>query len=359
MQNFGISSYGMKVPFLRLPVNETVGSWKNNSVDLINNKIGVIRRAVLASDEDVLTLSVAAVKDALNIDIDEVSGMVLGTSTAPDLLQSNANQIMSFLTDSKNYIGFDVQASENSGLCALLTGFGFVASHYCKHVCAIGADCLSRHIFPSELREPYMGAGAAAFLISTDKVIARYIDTASLNEHFPEQSRPEDERFIRVMAPLNSAVVQEGLVQQGSQAVRNLLKKNNLAIKDIDYFAFNQVGENTPKQIARFLGIQDKCIKDSKFASNTGDTGAASSLISLQMILDKAKPNQKIVLCGYGHSTGATAILLETTNELMEYRELRKGTIEKINDFQDINYVEAMKNEFKFVQPGIALSTFL
>ncbi|MBA1435163.1 hypothetical protein [Bombilactobacillus bombi] len=62
----GIVSYGVKVPYLRLPIEETINCWKNSSVEMIRNVIGVNYRSVLSSDEDVLTLSADAVNMCIN-----------------------------------------------------------------------------------------------------------------------------------------------------------------------------------------------------------------------------------------------------------------------------------------------------
>ncbi|AXX65050.1 hypothetical protein DS830_05990 [Bombilactobacillus bombi] len=96
---------------------------------------------------------------------ESINAIIVGTSTDPDLFKSNANQIMSFLTNSHDYIGFDVQSSESSEVNAVLSALSLVKSNFVDNCLAIGADSLSRHIFSSELRESYIGNGEAAMLI--------------------------------------------------------------------------------------------------------------------------------------------------------------------------------------------------
>lgn len=357
----GISSYGIGLPYLRLPVEKTINCWKNSSLEFIRNTIGVKRRGVLDSDEDVLTLSSDSLREAIEmIDLNpnDIEAIILGSSTSPDLFKSNANQILSFFTDKSNYIGFDVQSSENSGMSALECGYALIKSNQVRNVVAIGADVLNRHIFPSELREAYMGAGAATILLSNEDTIADIIAISNSNSSFPEQSRPEDDRFIRVTAPLNSDVIEEGLMKRMCEAIDNVCKKADLKLQDIDYFAFNQNGSKLPLLISKKLNIDEEKVKHSIFSENTGDTGSAAALISLCVALNNIKKkDKKILVCGYGHSSGATAIIFNTTN-LIE-KVSNSNVNKKIENWKDISYEEAMKLEYKYIQPNTALNTFL
>lgn len=95
----------------------------------------------------------------------------------------------------------------------------------------------------------------------------------------------------------------------------------NLKITDISSYAFNQIGIFTSIPIIKALKTDYE--PESDYASYIGDSGSASPLLSLEVILNHALPSQKIILCGYGHSSGATAILFEVTEDIIRYGRLQ------------------------------------
>lgn len=357
----GIRSYGIALPYLRLPVEETLKCWRNSNLEFIKNNIGVARRTVTSNDEDVLTLSFDSLNNALgasNFNPEDIEAIILGSSTVSDLFKSNANQLLSFFTNKTEYIGFDVQASENSGMNALICAYSLIKSGQINNAVAVGTDLLNRHIFPSELRESYMGAGSGTFILSNENVIAKILMISNSNSSFPEQGRPEDDRFIRVIAPLNTNVIEEGIIKRMVEAIELVCRKAEIELSDVDYFAFSQNGSQFPNLISEKLKIDKEKVTNSIFSKDTGDTGAASPLISLSFVLNHVnEENKKILLCGYGHSSGATAVLLETTKLISQFKKPNLNKI--LMNGKNITYEEAMKVEHKYVQPDIALNTYL
>ena len=84
-------------------------------------------------------------------------------------------------------------------------------------------------------------------------------------------------------------------------------------------------------------------------------------MIGLAKVLEKAKPKEKILLCSYGHGAGASAIALEVTERIVDYRANLQSIVQDEIDKEIIvlNYADAMKYEHKLIQPNVALSTFL
>lgn len=364
MNDVGICSCGIKIPKKRLSVEETINVWKNNSVEFIEQSLNVKQRTVLDSDEDVITLSVEAAKRCLensNMDPEQIESLYLGTTTAPDLFRSNSTVIMDMLTSKGEYLNSDIQSSEKSGTSALIIGYSNVKSGIANNSLIIGADVFNRHSAPGDIRESYMGAGAGALMLSNENVIATIEGVSSYNSNFPEQVRSEDERFIRVVAQLHQEVINEGFIKHSVQSVKQLLKKLKLEEKDFDYGIFQQFNGSSAFALGAVLGFSKSQIMPSIFANDTGDTGASSPLIGLAKVLEEAKPGQRILLCSYGHGTGADAISLVVTDKIVDYQNNKSYSVqsELNDDLINVNYSEAMKYEFKYIQPNIALSPFL
>nr|WP_205395651.1 hydroxymethylglutaryl-CoA synthase family protein [Streptococcus lutetiensis] len=359
MTKIGIKSYGVALPYLRLPVEETLKVWKNASVPFIKNKMGVDRRTVVASDEDTLTLAIDAGKDAVKhfngkVDAD-IDSVLLGSCSTPDIFKSNANQLMSFLTDNKNYFGCDIRASENSGVSSLVLGYSLVKSRLSKNSLIFSSDTLSKNIFPSELRESYIGSGASSIILgSGEDVVAEIISVGNSNDSFPEQCRTEDSRYVRILANLNSDVIKEGMIKRCIESINDALESAGLSSSDIAFFSFPENTGAVYSQLSNYFKGKKIATNQSLF-KNLGYVGSASPIISMLLNLEKAKVGDLILLCGYGHSSGATSIILKVNKEV----ELNDYVYKKINNYKDVDYSEAMKSEFKYSQPEIALGTFI
>ena len=238
----GLKTCGYHIPYFRLPVKETVNLWGNGNANFIKKQIGVDKRAVVASDEDVITMAVDAAEKSLEMfagDVDEIDGILLGSCTTPDLFRSNANQVMACFKADHNYFGSDIRASENSGMVAIEQAYGLVKSSIVHDCMVVSSDVMSKHIFPSELRESYMGAGAASLIVGSGKdMIADIISFGNSNDYFPEQGRPEDSIFIRTFSTLNHSVIKEGMIKRTCEAINRSVMNAELNISDIDHFFF-------------------------------------------------------------------------------------------------------------------------
>ncbi|MCM1635766.1 MULTISPECIES: hypothetical protein [Latilactobacillus] len=362
MKKVGISGIGMCLPIRRILVNETIKNWGNTSAKLIVDKFGVRKRTVLNSDEDVITLSVEAAKQCLvntKTNIKNIDAMFLGTVTSSELYRGSSNTVMEMLTDNNQYFSTDVAMAERSGTVALIQGFANVKAGLCKSVLSIGADALCRYTAPGDLRESYTGAGAACALVDSNNIVAEIEGVTNFNTNFPEIGRPEDERFIRELMPMDSGVQKISIIDHVKTAVQLYLNKYNCALSDFDFVLLPQQYPGQTFQLAKIFGIPNEKIEDAIFSSETGDTGSAAPLIALEKVLESAQPNKRILLCSYGHNAGVDVIGLKTTNLIKDYQKRVKQTVTKIlNNQFDVGYAEAMRLEYKFVEPNVSIGTF-
>jgi hydroxymethylglutaryl-CoA synthase len=362
--NYGIISYGVNIPKKRIKVESIQEVWKNADINLLKSILQIKERVVLDSDEDTVTLSAESAKQCLekiNFDANNIESIFLGTSTNPDLSRSNSTVIMSMLTSSNNYFSSDIQFSEKSGTSALISGYSYIVSGLAKNSLVIATDTVSRHIAPGDLRESYCGAGSCSLMLGSEKVIARIGHIASYNSNFPDEIRPEDERYIRAIMPINRDRMQHGFAKHCISAIKKLLVLSKTTVDDYDYFVFQQLTPVTPSILGDALNIPKDKISSSIFADYTGNVGSASPFIGLSKVLDIAKPGNKILLSSYGTGAGADAIELVVTEQILNYRNntniLTDNEIMK--NIIYVTYPEAIKYEYKYNKPAIALSTYL
>ena len=93
--------------------------WQNTPLELVKNGFNVQERAVLGVDEDVITLSVEASKNALmrwNGNKCDIDALYLGTCTNPYDSKASSSDIIEALGLEKYVMSSDIQFSTKSVL---------------------------------------------------------------------------------------------------------------------------------------------------------------------------------------------------------------------------------------------------
>lgn len=362
MLKAGICGIGASVPKRRILVEDIIKNWNNTSEEFVKNGLGVRARTVLASDEDVITLASKAANLSLKgfkIVPNNLDSIFFGTATSSELFRGCGNMLMETLTGNSNYFSSDIFSADRSGTAALITSLGNVSSGLSRYSIIIGGDVMCRHTAPGDLRESYEGAGAVSCIVGTDKLIAEIQGIQSYNSNFPEMGKPEDERFIRTLMPMEEGVLREGVVRHVSNALSMYLKKYNKTLDDFDEIILPQQYPGEVFQLSSVLQIPKEKVRNSIFSEETGDIGSASPLLALMKILENIEVHKHILLCSYGHNSGADIIGLETTDELLKHQGTIKKNFEEIfNKTIMTSYSESLKLEYKLVAPNISIGTF-
>lgn len=363
MLKVGIRSVGSAIPVRKVSVEDTINYWGNSSVSLVQNKFGVRSRSVLNSDEDTLTLATQAAKNSLanaHIEAAEIDGVLFGTVTASELYRSSSNLLMDMLSNRRNYISSDISAAERSGVEAMVTGYSYIGAGLCTSALAIGSDAINRHTAPGDLRESYEGAGAGAIILGSQELIATIDHVSSNNSPFPQFGRPEDERFIRALTPMNDGMLKIGLYDHLKEAIKSYFEETHSSFPDYDFVILPQQYPGEVRSLAQKLDVSDKQINDSIFSEECGDTGSASSIIALEKVLAKSKFGNKILLCSYGNNSGADIVGLTVTKNIVKYQEkLQKDISNTTRNTIPISYAESLKLEYKLIQPNVTIGTFM
>ncbi|WP_046158193.1 hydroxymethylglutaryl-CoA synthase [Chromobacterium vaccinii] len=360
MKKAGIVSYGSAIPVCRLKIEDVVDVWKNTEAALVRDHLGVSERAVLQPDEDVITLGVLAAQRALEHGgHPRLDALYLGTCTNPYESRASAAVILEMLGQGYDLYCADIQFAGKSGTSALQIGQALVSAGMAEHALIVAADAIGRHTAPGDLTESYAGAGAAALVLGSGKVIAEIDATFSCAADVADNIRPQGERYIRSGMGLGSDKNGIGLEEQTRRAVRGLLDKLKASPSDFDYAVFQQNVAATPRSLGRQLGFAAEQVEAALFAGSVGDTGSASPLLGLIQALDQAKPGQRILLASYGFGAGSDAVALTVTDEIVEHQRRAKPLAAQLAAKRHIDYGTAIKYEFKYLRPDYALTAYL
>jgi len=163
MTEAGIVSYGAYVPIYRLSLEEIARVWGSGP------RKG--EKAVSNSDEDSITMGVAAAVDCLrDSDSKSVDGLYFASTSAPYREKQSASIIAAALDLRRDAFTADFADSLGAGASALRAALDAVNSGSAKKVLVVASDC--RLPPPNSAFEPLFGDGAAALLVGGDDVIA-------------------------------------------------------------------------------------------------------------------------------------------------------------------------------------------
>jgi 3-hydroxy-3-methylglutaryl CoA synthase/uncharacterized OB-fold protein len=307
MSSSGIVAYGAYVPYYRLDRATIRAALRSGG--------GKGTRAVASYDEDSTSMGVEASRVALAglSDRKNVRQLFFATASPPYLDKTNATALHAALNLADDVLAVDMAGSPRSGVGAFVA-----AAQSPVTTLAVTADV--RTGLPGGADESNGGDGAAAFLFGSGEdlpVIAELTAHASTTEEFLDRwripgastSRSWEERFG-----------EEAYLPLAEAAVADALKQASLTPDQVDHLVVAGLHGRAAKRVAKSLGVTADAIAPD-LTDVIGNAGTAQAGVVLADVLDRAEPNQTILVVVL--ADGATALLLRTTPALPQQRASR------------------------------------
>jgi 3-hydroxy-3-methylglutaryl CoA synthase/uncharacterized OB-fold protein len=302
-----IVAYGAYVPYWRLQ-RSAIGA-------ALGAAGGKGTRAVASYDEDVTSMGVEAARIALQSAPDVQSAGVLFTTTSPPYLdKTNATAIHAALGFDPVDPAWDVGSSVRSGVAA----FG-LALHSTSPRLLIAADVRTGR--PGGADERDGGDGAVALLFGEDNPIATSVAAAFRTDEFLDRWRIPGESASHVWEERFAETI---YVPMAEGAVTDVLKYADLTPDSVDHVVVTGVHTRAVKAIARSLGARPEALAPD-LTDVIGNTGAAHPWLNLADVLDRAGPNESILVVVV--ADGVDAVVLRTTDAITSYRERQTNPV--------------------------------
>lgn len=356
----GIISYGIAIPKHRIDAQEIWKTWKNLATNFFD-LLSISERAVLGPEEDTLTLATAASKMALDrcqVPIEKIGAVLFGSGTSPYATKSAASVLIDALGLPGSALASDIQCSEKSGSTALWLAAGMIESAQIEYALVIGADTINRHTPPGMVLEYIASAGAVAFVLGKDHLIATLENWASHTCDQNDYFRTEGERYIQPGAGFYGWVANWGLLEHVVPAGLALFEKTSLTAEDFAKFAVPQKTGFQPLMTMGQLKLEMMQVLPYVLTSQIGDCGAAGTLLSLAHILDWAEPGERIGVLDYGSGAGCDAWSLITTAAINKRQVDNGQVIQLLEDKIMVDYATALKYEQKLLVSPHRLTNF-
>ena len=134
----GIVGYGAYVPMYRLPAREIARVWGAR-----RRRLAHPGKAVAGLDEDVITMSIEAARNALaraQLDPQKLRAVWVGSESHPYAVKPSGTVVAEAIGASKNISAGDWEFACKAGTEAFVAGMGMVGSEMGEYVLAIGMD---------------------------------------------------------------------------------------------------------------------------------------------------------------------------------------------------------------------------
>jgi hydroxymethylglutaryl-CoA synthase len=332
LRDVGVAGYGAYIPRFRLPSSEVARVWKGGEGGL-----PVKEKAVPGMDEDVITMSIEAARNALargRVSPEAIRAVWVGSESHPYAVKPTSTVVAEAIGATPHTQAADWEFACKAGTEAVQAAIGFVGSGMADYALSIGMDTAQGR--PGDALEYTAGAGGAALLLGpAEDSLAIFEGSYSFATDTPDFWRRADEKYPEHGERFTG---EPAYFKHITEAATALMESLGRRPEDFRYAVFHQPNTKFPQRVAKSLGFKPEQIATGLLAPVIGNTYAGSSLVGLTAILDEAAPGDRILLVSYGSGAGSDAFSLRTTDLLPERRGLAPSTKDYIARRTEIDY---------------------
>jgi hydroxymethylglutaryl-CoA synthase len=345
----GIIGYGSHIPRYRIKVEEIAKVWGADA-PAYKKGLNLNEKSVPAPDEDCATLAVNAARKALkraDIDPKEIGAIYVGSESHPYAVKPTGTLVSDALGACPTVHTADLEFACKAGTEGMFIALHLVKSGVMPYALAIGAD--TSQGAPGDALEYSAAAGAAAFIMGNENLIAELIETDCYMTDTPDFWRRETAHYPEHGGRFTGVPSYEKHVHGATNAI---LTKTGMKPEDFDYVIFHQPNGKFPVNAAKKLGFKEPQYKHGLLCPTLGNTYSGSSPMGLAATLDEAKPGELILLISYGSGAGSDAFIFRTTERLEEVRELAPRIRKQLDEYKKyIDYGTYAKFRQKILKP--------
>lgn len=342
-RDVGIVGYGAYVPRFRIPATEIARVWNG-----LTNGVPIEEKAVPGPDEDVVTMSIEAARNALRragIPPEAIGAVWVGTESKPYAVKPTSTLVAQALGIAPFTQAADWEFACKAGSEALQAAFGMVGSGMLRYAMALGTDTAQGR--PGDDLEYTAGAGGTAFIVGPaeeslavlEASVSYVTDTPDFfrrqHEHYPQHGH----RFTGEPAYFHHTL----------SASRALLEELGRTPADYDFAVFHQPNVKFPLKAAQALGFTREQVETGLLAGRIGNTYAGAALIGLTAILDRARPGDRIFMCTFGSGAGSDAFSFVVTETIRERQDRAPRTETYVRRRKVIDYAMYARYRDKLV----------
>lgn len=283
------------------------------------NHLGRRKRYFISEDENTISMCVAAIDNCVeknDLKLEDYEMLIVCTDTPEYLFPSNAMRIVGLYGERlKNVkIAFDMNSNCTGMVQGMDMAMRYMQTSDISKVLVLGCFCITPIALWTDtvVYATFADAAACVALETKEEIIKRgFIDTyvyvdASYHDFIkypkcgmakvPLQSiMPNEKRLEWNPFPMDF------IPGQWKEAIEEILSKNSLSAKEVDYYIFSQLSDVYNMETLKLLGISEKDNKYYFVGREYGYTGNTCPILCLNRLWDiYSKAGTKLIICTVG-----------------------------------------------------------
>jgi len=314
----GIVGWGSYVPVYRIKTKTIADQWGDDPIT-IEKGLLMAEKTVPGPDEDTITISVEAAKNALKragIDPKKIGAVYIGSESHPYVVKPSGTILIEALGIGPNVHVADFEFACKAGSETMFVAYSHVKSGNMEYAMGIGAD--TSQGAPGDALEYSAAAGGSAFIFGKDNVAAEVIDTFSFTTDTADFWRREYQHYPRHGGRFTG---DPAYFKHILGCARGLLEKSGHQPKDFAYAVFHMPNGKFPLKAGKILGFTNEQMKQGWVVNLMGNTYSGSSPTGLSAILDVLKPGEKAFMVSFGSGAGSDGFILQATDKISEIQD--------------------------------------
>jgi hydroxymethylglutaryl-CoA synthase len=329
----GIIGYGAYIPRYRLPAKEVARVWTGGRT----SGLPIKEKAVPGMDEDVITMSIEAARNALKraeIDPWEIRAVWIGSESHPYAVKPTSTIVAEAIGTSPHIQAADMEFACKAGTEAIVMAIGIVGSGMVRYALAGGLDTAQGK--PGDALEYTSAAGGAVFIIGpADESLAVINASYSYVTDTPDFWRREYQRYPEHG---NRFTGEPAYFKHSTTAGKTIMEALGTKPSDYTWAIFHQPNTKFPQRTASLLGFTPAQIEPGLLSPVIGNTYAGAAILGLTATLDIAQPGDRVLLVSFGSGAGSDAFDITINEKLPERRRKALTTQDYIARRSEIDY---------------------
>lgn len=328
----GIIGYGAYVPRYRLPAAEVARVWTGGE-----GGTPVKEKSVPGLDEDVITMSIEAARNALaraGIDPCDLRAVWVGSESHPYSVKPTGTVVAEAIGATPAVSAADWEFACKAGTEAFTAAMGLVGSSMADYALAIGMDTAQGR--PGDALEYTAAAGGAAYILGpAEEALAEVAASYSYVSDTPDFFRRADQKYPEHGQRFTG---EPAYFTHITSAGKALLELSGARAEDFTYAVFHQPNAKFPQRVAGLLGFKPEQIAPGLLSPVIGNTYAGAALIGLSAVLDIARPGDRVLVVSFGSGAGSDAFDIRVTDRITERQKKAPSTQDYIARRTPIDY---------------------
>ncbi len=337
----GIVGYGAYVPRFRIKAEDIALQWGGDP-EAVRKGLMLEEKTVPGLDEDTITISVAAARDAITragIAPNEIGAVYIGSESHPYAVKPSGTVLIDALGIGPDVHVADFEFACKAGSEAMFVALSHVKAGQMKYAMGVGAD--TSQGAPGDALEYTASAGGAAFIMGTERVAAEVLATYSYTSDTPDFWRKEGENYPQHAGRFTG---EPAYFRHVLSAGRGILEQTGHKAEDFAHAVLHMPNGKFPLKAGKTLGLTRKQMEQGLLVTTMGNTYSGSSPTGLAAILDVARPGDKILMVSFGSGAGSDAFIYQATDELPKIQDKAPKIREMLTQNRRyLNYGEYVK----------------